>query len=175
MADLNLFAGEIAGVIFKLIYFGAIIGTITVVILDNRNPVKTMAWILILMFLPLVGLVFYFFFGRSTRRERIISKKTYNRLMKKPIAEYLAQENSSYPQMYARLIELFKETNQALPFEGNRMEIFTEGYAKLQALIQQLYRAKHHIHMEYYIIEDDAVGRLIRDVLIDKAREGVEV
>ena len=88
MADLNLFAGEIAGVIFKLIYFGAIIGTITVVILDNRNPVKTMAWILILMFLPLVGLVFYFFFGRSTRRERIISKKTYNRLMKKPIAEY---------------------------------------------------------------------------------------
>ena len=175
MADLNLFAGEIAGVIFKLIYFGAIIGTITVVILDNRNPVKTMAWILILMFLPLVGLVFYFFFGRSTRRERIISKKTYNRLMKKPIAEYLAQENSSYPQTYVRLIELFKETNQALPFEGNRMEIFTEGYAKLQALIQQLYRAKHHIHMEYYIIEDDAVGRLIRDVLIDKAREGVEV
>ena len=77
-------------VAFDIIYFGAIIGTIVIVILDNRNPVKTMAWILILMFLPVVGLVFYFFFGRSQRREKIIGKKSYDRLLKKPMAEYLA-------------------------------------------------------------------------------------
>ena len=82
----------------------------------------------------------------------------------KPIAEYPAQENSSYPQMYARLIELSKRLIRRFPLKAIEMEIFTEGYTKLQALIQQLYRAKHHIHMEYYIIEDDAVDRLIRDV-----------
>ena len=60
MLDWNFIASQIATIAFDIVYFGAIIGTIVVIILDNRNPVKTMAWILILMFLPIVGLVFYF-------------------------------------------------------------------------------------------------------------------
>ena len=134
MIDWNLIFSQIATVAFDIVYFGAIIGTIIVVILDNRNPVKTMAWILVLMFLPIVGLVFYFFFGRSQRRERIIGKKSYGRLLKKPMAEYLAQDPSILPGEYDRLIKLFQHTNQALPFEGNRVEVFTGGYSKLQAL-----------------------------------------
>lgn len=175
MIDWNLLASQIATVAFDIVYFGAIIGTIVIVILDNRNPVKTMAWVLILMFLPVVGLVFYFFFGRSQRRERIIGKKSYGRLLKKPMAEYLAQESSTPPDKYARLIQLFQHTNQAFPFEGNRVEVFTGGYTKLQALLRELQKARQHIHLEYYIFEDDAIGRLVRDVLIDKARQGVEV
>ena len=104
MFDWNLIASLIATVAFDIIYFGAIIGTITVIILDNRNPVKTMAWILILMFLPLAGLVLYFFFGRSQRRVRVIGKKSYNRLLKKPMAEYLAQNSCVLPMNYSRLI-----------------------------------------------------------------------
>lgn len=175
MLDWNYIAGIIATVAFDIVYFGAIIGTIIIVILDNRNPVKTMAWILVLMFLPVVGLVFYFFFGRSQRREKMISKKSYNRLLKKPMAEYLAQNFCETPQEYARLIQLFRNTNQAFPFEGNRVDIYTGGYTMLQSLIRELRKAKQHIHMEFYIFEDDAVGRLVRDVLIEKAREGVEV
>ena len=117
MIDWNIIFSQIATVAFDIIYFGAIIGTIVVVILDNRNPVKTMAWILVLMFLPIVGLVFYFFFGRSQRRERIIGKKSYGRLLKKPMAEYLAQGSSVLPEAYERLIKLFQHTNQALPFD----------------------------------------------------------
>ena len=83
MLDWNFIASQIATIAFDIVYFGAIIGTIVVIILDNRNPVKTMAWILILMFLPIVGLVFYFFFGRSQRRVRMIGKKSYSRLLKK--------------------------------------------------------------------------------------------
>lgn len=121
MIDWNLIASQIATIAFDIIYFGAIIGTIVVVILDNRNPVKTMAWILILMFVPIVGLIFYFFFGRSQRRERIIGKKSYGRLLKKPMAEYLAQDPSVVPEEYARLIQLFQHTNQAFPFDGNQI------------------------------------------------------
>ena len=62
MIDWNILVSQIATVAFDIVYFGAIISTIVVIILDNRNPVKTMAWILILLFLPIVGLVFYFFF-----------------------------------------------------------------------------------------------------------------
>lgn len=75
MIDWNILVSQIATVAFDIVYFGAIISTIVVIILDNRNPVKTMAWILILLFLPIAGLVFYFFFGRSQRRERIMVKK----------------------------------------------------------------------------------------------------
>ena len=127
------------------------------------------------MFLPIVGLVFYFFFGRSQRRERIIGKKSYGRLLKKPMAEYLAQGSSVLPEAYERLIKLFQHTNQALPFEGNRVDTYTSGYSMLQALLRELQKAEKHIHMEFYIFEDDAVGRLVRDVLIGKARAGVEV
>ncbi|SHF47107.1 cardiolipin synthetase 2 [Bacteroides luti] len=166
---------EIFSVIYNILYFGVIIGMIIIVILDNRNPVKTMAWILVLSFLPLVGLVFYFFFGRSTRRERIISKKSYNRLMKKPMAEFVAQESYELPADQYQVAQLFRNTNQALPFEGNEVDIYTDGYTKLHALIREMMRAKHHIHLEYYIFENDPVGRLVRDVLIEKARQGVEV
>ena len=87
MIDWNYIVSQIATVAFDILYFGAIISTIVIIILDNRNPVKTMAWILILLFLPIVGLVFYFFFGRSQRRERIIGQKSYDRLLKKPMAD----------------------------------------------------------------------------------------
>lgn len=75
MIDWNYIASVIATVAFDIIYFGAIIGTIVIVILDNRNPVKTMAWILILMFLPVVGLVFYFFSGVASGVRRLSVRK----------------------------------------------------------------------------------------------------
>ena len=175
MLDWNFIAGLIATVAFDIIYFGAIIGTITVIILDNRNPVKTMAWILVLMFLPVVGLVFYFFFGRSQRRVRVIGKKSYNRLLKKPMAEYLAQDSCALPANYGRLISLFRNTNQAFPFDGNRVEVYTRGLSMIQSLLRELQKATRHIHMEFYIFEDDAIGRMVRDVLMEKAKQGVEV
>ena len=71
-----------------VIYLAVVITTIFIVILDNRNPVKTMAWILILFFLPVVGLLFYIFFGKSRRKERLISRKGYARLTKRPMEAY---------------------------------------------------------------------------------------
>lgn len=175
MQDWNYLLSQLAYVLFDTLYFGVTVSTIVVIILDNRNPVKTLAWILVLLFLPIVGLVLYFFFGRSQRRERIISRKSYDRLLKKPMAEYLAQDVSDVPDAYSRLVRFFFHTNQALPFEGNAISAYTEGYTLLQSLLRELQKAKHHIHMEYYIFEDDAIGRMIRDVLMEKAAQGVEV
>lgn len=173
--DWDTVTGLITTIAFDVVYFGAIIGTIVVIILDNRNPVKTLAWILVLMFLPLLGLVFYIFFGRSHRRERIIGRKSYNHLLKKPMAEYLSQDTTTVPPDYHRLISLFKHTNQAFPYDANEVAVYTEGLSMLQSLLRALQHARQHIHMEFYIFEDDAVGRLVRDVLIEKARQGVEV
>lgn len=160
---------------FYLIYFAVVITTIFVVILDNRNPIRTMAWILVLFFLPVVGLLFYLFFGRSTRKEQLITKKGYARLSKRPMMEYQTQESLAGNVSKQRLVSFFTQVNSALTFEGNQVEFYTNGYSMIQSMIRELSRARHHIHLEYYIFEDDAVGRLLRDVLIDRARTGVKV
>ena len=94
-----------------------------------------------------------FFFGRSQRRERIIGQKSYDRLLKKPMAEYLAQDCSEIQYEYSRLIQLFPAYQPGFSFEGNRVSVYTEGYTKLQALLRELQKAKQHIHMEYYILK----------------------
>lgn len=77
MIDWNYIVSQIATVAFDILYFGAIISTIVIIILDNRNPVKTMAWILILLFLPIVGLVFYFFFWPESASGAYNGQKSY--------------------------------------------------------------------------------------------------
>lgn len=166
---------DIFGSVFHILYLAVILTTIFVVILDNRNPVKTMAWMLILFFLPVIGLVFYFFFGRDTRKERLISKKGYSRLSKRPMTEYQAQEAFHDLDKKNALVLFFRKVNNALPFDGNQVDMYTDGYAMLQALMHEISLAKHHIHLQFYIFENDPVGRLLRDLLIDKAREGVKI
>ncbi len=167
--------GIVAVLAFRLVYLAVILFTIVIVLLDNRNPVKTMAWVLVLVFLPVVGLAFYFFFGRNTRKERLISKKGFSRLSKRPMAEYQAQEALGDFTGRNQLIPFFHRVSNALPFEGNDVQVFTDGYSMYQELFRRIAKAKHHIHLEFYIFEDDTVGRLLRDLLIDKAREGVSV
>lgn len=167
--------GIVAVLAFRLVYLAVILFTIVIVLLDNRNPVKTMAWVLVLVFLPVVGLAFYFFFGRNTRKERLISKKGFSRLSKRPMAEYQAQEALGDFTGRNQLIPFFHRVSNALPFDGNDVQVFTDGYSMYQELFRRIAKAKHHIHLEFYIFEDDAVGRLLRDLLIDKAREGVSV
>ena len=171
----NLLIEKLTTITFDTVLWIIIIGTILVIVMDNRNPIKTLAWILVLIFLPVVGLVFYFFFGRSQRHERIIGKKVYGHLMKKPIAEYMAQPSARLPEDDKRIIDLFHNVNQSLPFEGNSIETFTSGDSFIQALLRELQQARQHIHIESYIFEDDAIGRMVRDVLIEKSRSGVEV
>lgn len=163
--------------VIYFLYFAVILTTIFVVILDNRNPVKTMAWILVLFFLPVAGLILYLFFGRSTRKERLISRKGYARLSKRPMAEYQAQPSVSMLGEYGklRLMDFFSHVNNALPFAGNKVTVYTGAVSMLSDLLKEIYRAQHHIHLEFYIFEDDAVGRLVRDALIDRAREGVKI
>ena len=91
------------------------------------------------------------------------------------MAEYQAQEALGDFTGRNQLIPFFHRVSNALPFEGNDVQVFTDGYSMYQEFFRRIAKAKHHIHLEFYIFENDAVGRLLRDLLIDKAREGVSV
>lgn len=174
MLSWEMFVGLFSTVV-GLIYLIVVLTTIVVVILDNRNPVKTLSWVLILAFLPLVGLLLYFFFGRDVRKEKLISKKGYVHLVKHPMAEFQRQQSFASLEGQHLAMRFFYNVGNALPFGGNRMEVYTTGESMLQALLDAIASARHHIHMEFYIFEDDAIGRKVYDALACKAREGVEI
>ena len=145
------------------------------VIMDNRQPAKTMAWALVIWFVPVVGLVFYLFFGINTRKERYVSERSMNLLTKRSMLEFAEQQNLRLPERQKPLIDLFVNQNLALPFKDNQVEIYTNGYEFFPALLAAIHEAKSHIHLDMYIFVDDALGYLISDALIAKSREGVEV
>ncbi len=161
--------------ILGLAYLILVVSTVVVVVLDNHNPMRAMSWVVVLLFLPVVGLILYFFFGRNPRREHLISKHTLSRINRKSLQAYIEQKNIQTPPAYAQLINLFRSLNKAFPFEGNRTTLYFDGYTMVQALMRDIAHARHHIHLEFYIFEDDAIGHLVRDLLVDKVKEGVEV
>ena len=138
--------GNLFSIVASLCLLLTVIATILVIVLDNRNPVKTLAWVLILIFLPVVGLIFYFFFGQDTRKEKLISKRGYARLTKRPMAEYQQQKSFHCPDEQFLLMRFFRQVNDSLPFEGNVIRTYTDGTSMLHDLLRAISQAKHHIH-----------------------------
>ena len=165
------------GVYVTLVVIYEIIKVVAIVhvLMDNRHPVKTMAWAMVIYFVPVAGLVLYLFFGLNTRREKLISQRSLDQLTRRSMLGFVDQTDMQVPERYKQMVELFVNENSALPFKNNKVELFTNGYSFFLSLIADIGRARHHIHVDVYIFENDALGRLVRDVLIDKARQGVEV
>lgn len=145
------------------------------VLMDNREPSKTMAWMLVLWALPMVGIVLYFFFGQNTRKEKLISQRSLDQLTKRSMLEFAEQRNLHIPEEHRTLMQLFKNQSMALPFKDNEIEVYTNGYEFFPSLLREIGKAKDHVHVEMFIFDDDALGNLIADTLIDKAQQGVEV
>lgn len=161
--------------IYLLIYALLTIPAVIAVLMAGKQPAKTMAWILVLIFMPIVGLVFYIFFGQDIRKQRLISNRSLDQLTKRSMFEFVEQANLHLPEDNQPLMRLFANQNWALPFKDNLVDIYTEGHEFFLSLLHAIGQAREHIHLDTYIIEDDALGNLVADALIDKAQQGVEV
>ena len=154
-----------------------IIATIAIihVVMDNRQPAKTMAWALVIYFVPVVGIVLYLFFGVNTRKQRLVSQRSLDQLTKRSMLEFVEQRSLRLPDSHKQLIDLYINQNFSLPFKDNNIQLLCDGKEFFPALFKAIGEAKDHIHLDFYIIEDDPLGMLLSDMLIDKARQGVEV
>ena len=161
--------------IFIVLYVAVIVGIMLTVLMDNRQPAKTIAWVLVLLFVPVVGIVLYIFFGQNTRKMKLISGRSLDQLSKRSMLEFVEQRNLRMPEYFSSLVRLFTNQSLSLPFKDNAVEFYTDGYQFFPALLQAIKGATNHIHLDTYIFADDPLGRLVSDALIAKAREGVEV
>ena len=159
---------------FLVLYTVTILSIVLVIITDNRNPLKTLPWIIVLVFAPVVGLLFYFFFGQNLSKRRIISRRTRRRITMQ-LEEARDAGHPGIPEEYRPLATLLYSTTHSVPLYGSCITPYTDGTSKMEALLAEIARAKHHIHIQYYIFCDDETGCRLRDALVEKVRQGVEV
>ncbi len=167
----------------KLLYALTIIFMVILVIQQRGDPMKTIAWLLVITFVPVLGIVLYFFFGKNYRKEKIFSRKGLSDSIQiKKLAKYQPSNRAGkdyWPDESiadkSRIMKMLYNSDKALLTEHNRMKILVNGRTTFDSIIQAIESAQDHIHLEYYIIEEDKIGNTIKDILIRKAKEGVEV
>lgn len=161
--------------VFQLLYIITALGVVMIVISENRNPLKTISWVLVLLLLPLVGLIFYYFFGEDHRKKRLISRKMHKKINRKTLERLEHRETLNSPETYKGLISLLNRVNDNPLYGGSKITFYNNGKDKFKALFEEIRKATNHIHLQYYIFMDDNIGRELRQLLIEKVQEGVEV
>lgn len=161
--------------IVELVYSLTVLSIVIVVISENRNPIKSVAWILAVVFLPVIGIIWYITFGQDITKKTVISKRMYSKLKRRPLDEMGTPTEYSLPEEHERLAMLLQNMDYNPVLGGNDVKLYTTGEEKFKDLFIDIENAKEHIHVEYYVLLDDEIGRKFQQAVIKKAKEGVEV
>lgn len=166
-------------IIFLLLLTGAIL----VILNDNQDSGRKIAWILIIGILPVIGILLYLVFGLNFRKPGFF--KIRNRKFLEVFEEraggqtkdllFGSQHEEAVLPKYRSLSRLLSSDSGLTVSDDNEIEIITSGGRKLEALVNDILSAKHHIHFEYFYFLKDDGSRKIKNLLMQKAREGVKV
>ena len=148
----------------------------TWIILQRKSPVSTLAWIMVLNLMPVVGLLVYAYFGpQRIKRQRL--KRWHKRaaLMSREDVSALRAERPDVPAWAVQHARLIEEASGLPMSSAQSVDVLASGGATLDALLREIDGARGHIHLEYYIFEPDETGSRLLQALIAKARAGVKV
>lgn len=169
--------------IIELLYIGILLTVCLRIIYDTRTSSKTLAYLLIAIFLPVAGMVFYFSFGINYRKRKLYNGKwlvdeDLLESLRSTIEKYtLTSSLAKQPELKQNreLASLLSRGLRSLPTRNNRVKVLVNGEEKFPELMDAIRKAEHHIHIEYYIFEDDEIGTQFAELLMEKARQGVQV
>lgn len=159
----------------EIVMLIVLISVVGILISENRHPVKTLCWIMVLCLLPGIGLLLYFIFGTNKKNKRLIGISQLEEFKENVVRNYPDCIKSDIQGIHSDLAKLLWMTNRSVPLGRNSIRVFTECAEMFDSLIEDLGKAEDHIHFEFFKFEDDALGRRIGEILISKARAGVEV
>ena len=169
--------------VFSMIFLITAIPVAILIVLEKRSPYKTAAWILVLILLPIFGIFFYLFFGQEYRKRKIYSRKgikSLNRFRRLSLKQLRQIDKRHLPlnnkiKDKQSIIRLLLNNSDSLLTTGNRISIYNTGVETFDAIFEAMEKARHHIHLEYYIFSNDKIGNRVKDLLIKKSKEGIEV
>ena len=146
----------------EVVYFIVMLLVILRVLHDTRSGSKTLAYVLFIILIPVVGILFYFFFGVNYRKRKLYSKKLIKdkilrQKIKRRIQQYSESVNRSafFPKPHQKLAAFIENCNPSPLKANNSVTLLLNGEEKFPALLEALKTATSHIHLEYYIYEDD--------------------
>lgn len=168
---------SILTIIFIVLYVYTLTTTISVLLLENRNPVKSLSWVLVLLFLPGLGLFLYLIFGQNFRKRKTISKKSLRFATNRPHVSFdIDRLNSNLmDNNQVNLIRLLYTNSDAKAYPDNKIDILSDGKTTFDAMFNAIQNAKSHIHIEFFIFGNDKISNQLRELLIEKASSGVRV
>ncbi len=159
------------------------IGAAFFLVRNNQNPHKTLSSLLFLVALPFVGLAIYYFFGLEYRKEKIFKRKDLNshahvakwnkRLMNDD--EVLEKYESTFLEDRLKMVKLLRHNERAPLTLRNDLKLLYNGENAFEAIFEALDQAKDHIHLEYFIFNDDTIGNKFIDRLIAARERDVKV
>lgn len=169
--------------IINFIFVLNIAFAIVLIIFERRNASNTWTWLMIMLFVPIVGFILYLFFGQDLRRKKffVLKKEEESALMrfsdeqKKLINDNAIIVQNPILNEFHDLINLNLSSDNFVVTNNNKVDILNNGIEKFPLLIDCIKDAKSFIHMQYYIFEDDNLGTEILNLLIDKAKKGIEI
>lgn len=177
-------AKEVFSFGLSLLYFTylAYVILITVkILLDNKPPEVTVAWIVAIVFLPYVGVILYLLGGVNWKKKKIM-KQLPEEMFKTNLEPVISQQREFMQEIahhidndVAKTINLLLNASHSIITLNNEVKFYHHGKEHFSDLLQDLEDARETIHMEYFIWRSDALGERIKDILIKKAREGLEV
>ncbi|MEG1583680.1 MAG: cardiolipin synthase [Anaerovorax sp.] len=156
---------------------------LTIIFLERKNPSATLAWIMILFLIPLVGIVLYIFLSQNIARKRIFKINKYEAEILSCAMEEQIQDMSkgsfTFSNQSARkwidMIRLNQNHANAFFTQDNQITIIKDGEALMASLLDDIAKATESINVMYYIVKYDETGRSLLQALTEKAKEGVEV
>ena len=176
---------EIIRIIFLLfIFINSGLALFTVFRERERDIAAIWAWLLVITMLPGFGFIIYLFLGRKISKENIFDIRSQKRIGMNQLVEAQKQlietENLDLPETKhldttLELVSLFLESNESILTKGNQVDIIIDGKEKFDRLIKDIQKAKHHIHVTYYIFKADGIGTRLLKALEERAAKGVEV
>ncbi|NNL81739.1 MAG: cardiolipin synthase [Winogradskyella sp.] len=168
-------------ILLGLNYLLAVIAAGTI-LLKKVNPTKTITYIIVLLVFPFVGLVVYYLFGQEYRKTKIFDrKKVLNQKVIKRIKEEMELSDQDIKKVeeqldqQSKVVELIYNSENSPLTINNQVEVLKNGEEKFKILVEDLNSAEHHIHLEYFIVKDDDLGRTILDILIEKSKDGLDI
>lgn len=156
---------------------------ITVIFLERRNIGVTWAWLMVLLFFPVAGFILYLFLGQNLSKVKLYRLSKDHQLLLSGLVEAQRREfrdrqitfHDPAAAQYVALIHMNLSSASAFYTQNNDVEIFTDGQSKFASLLAEIERAEQHIHLMYFIVRNDGLGRRLISALAAKARQGVEV
>ena len=183
------FDGSILNLLLNIGYVVFVIYVIAVavyIISENRTPQSTFAWLLLLIGLPLVGLIIYYFLGRGSHafsQETKLARQEMGSDLWQDVGplitrqpEYVERIAKEKPASYhKKLLNLVSQNSSSMLSGYNEVEILQDATMKYPRLLEDIRAAQSSVHLNYYIWTEDKFTLQIKEALIDRAKAGLEV